>query len=173
MKTPPSLHFTHVELTHHFNARRNELIDTLRVKDRNKDWSNSLRGTQACRGIPFVFGEDDGPDVLLLRPGDDPVVNDLFSIVRCEKLSCEGRLSLRVNESCWIAIRVRGSVAGRDADVAAHTSAVHIEVVGKPIFATADAVAVLAQIEGSIAYVDTLAPRSDEAHHSRVRAALD
>ncbi|MGY3610407.1 MULTISPECIES: CehA/McbA family metallohydrolase [unclassified Bradyrhizobium] len=93
--------------------------------------------------------------------------------VRCGELSCNGHLALRVTASCWVAIRVRGSVAGREADIAAHTSAVYVEVGDKPIFATADAVSVLAQIEGSIAYMDTLAPRTDEARHSRLRAALE
>lgn len=90
-----------------------------------------------------------------------------------DKLSCRGHIALQVTVSCWVAIRVRGSVAGRDADIAAHTSAVYIEVGDSPIFATADAVAVLAQIEGSIAYLDTLAPKTDEARHSRLRAALE
>lgn len=93
--------------------------------------------------------------------------------VRCCELSCNGQLALPITESCWIAIRVRGSVAGRKADIAAHTSAVCVKVGDKPIFASADAVSVLAQIEGSIAYMDTLAPRSDEARHARLRAALE
>ncbi|WGR72883.1 MULTISPECIES: CehA/McbA family metallohydrolase [unclassified Bradyrhizobium] len=93
--------------------------------------------------------------------------------VRCGGLSCKGQLSLPISESSWIALRVRGSVAGREADIAAHTSAVYVKVGGMPIFATADAVSVLAQIEGSIAYMDTLAPKSDEARHARLRAALE
>lgn len=92
--------------------------------------------------------------------------------MRCDGLSCQARCLLQVAESCWLAIRVRGSVAGRDADIAAHTSAVYVEVGNSPIFATTDAVAVLAQIEGSIAYLDTVAPRTDEARHARLRAAL-
>ncbi|WP_245320080.1 hypothetical protein [Bradyrhizobium lablabi] len=93
--------------------------------------------------------------------------------VRCGDLSCNDHLELGVTESCWVAIRVRGSVAGREADIAAHTSAVYVDVGDKPVFATADAVSVLAQIEGSIAYVDTIAPKTDEARHSRLRAVLE
>ncbi|MCA1510414.1 CehA/McbA family metallohydrolase [Bradyrhizobium sp. NBAIM01] len=92
---------------------------------------------------------------------------------RCDKLSCKGHKALQISASCWLAIRIRGSVAGRATDIAAHTSAVIVEVGDSPIFATADAVAVLAQIEGSIAYLDTLAPKSDEARHARLRAALE
>ncbi|MER8652878.1 CehA/McbA family metallohydrolase [Mesorhizobium sp. M1121] len=90
-----------------------------------------------------------------------------------DKLSFSGQYSLNITESCWVAIRIRGSVAGRDTDIAAHTSAVFIEVGGRPIFATSDAVAVLAQIEGSIVYLDTLAPKSSEAKQVRMRAALE
>jgi hypothetical protein len=89
-----------------------------------------------------------------------------------DDLECAGSFPLRVTDSCWVAIRVRGSVAGHEGDIAAHTSAVCIEVGQKPIFATADAVSVLAQIEGTVAYVDTLAPRTDEDKHARLRAGL-
>ncbi|MHB9433772.1 MULTISPECIES: CehA/McbA family metallohydrolase [unclassified Mesorhizobium] len=92
---------------------------------------------------------------------------------RYNSLSCEGQTSVQVSESCWVAIRLRGSVAGRDADISAHTSSIFVEIGGKPIFATADAVAILAQIEGSIAYIDTLAPKADETRHARLRATLE
>lgn len=92
--------------------------------------------------------------------------------VRCDGLSCEGHLALHITESSWVAIRVRGSVTQRKGDIAAHTSAVYLEVGDAPIFASADAVAILGQIEGSLAYLDTIAPRSDEARHARARAAL-
>ncbi|MER8396370.1 CehA/McbA family metallohydrolase [Mesorhizobium sp. M1340] len=92
---------------------------------------------------------------------------------RHDHLSSTGHCSFHVAESCWVAIRVRGSVAGRVDDIAAHTSSVFVEVGERPIFATTDAVAVLAQIEGSIAYLDTLAPRSSEAKQARMRAALE
>ncbi|MER9064868.1 CehA/McbA family metallohydrolase [Mesorhizobium sp. M0698] len=90
-----------------------------------------------------------------------------------DTLACQGHTSVRISGSCWLAIRVRGSVAGRDSDIAAHTSSVFIKVGEKPIFATGDAVAILAQIEGSIAYLDTLAPKTDEHRHSRMRASLE
>lgn len=92
---------------------------------------------------------------------------------RYDQLTCHGHASVRISESCWLAVRVRGSVAGRDTDIAAHTSSVFIEVGESPIFATADAVAILAQIEGSIAYLDTLAPKTDGDRHSRMRATLE
>lgn len=93
--------------------------------------------------------------------------------VRCDGLSCEGHTQLRLTKSSWIAVRVRGSVGQRHDDIAAHTSAVYVQVGDAPIFASADAVEILTQIEGSLAYLDTIAPRSDEARHARARAALE
>jgi predicted acyltransferase (DUF342 family) len=87
-------------------------------------------------------------------------------------LKSEGQIAVHVTDSCWLALRVRGSVAARKDDIAAHTSAVYVHVGDRPIFATEDAVTILGQIEGSLAYLDTLAPMSDEAQEARVRAAL-
>jgi hypothetical protein len=97
---------------------------------------------------------------------------EVIEEVRCDGMAFDGHLSLQLRESCWLAIRVRGSLSGRDGDIAAHTGALYVEVGDKPLFATADAAAVLAQIEGVIAYVDTLAPRFNEPHHSKLRASL-
>lgn len=105
--------------------------------------------------------------VEVIRNGD--VVHE----ARSEDLTCKGYVEIQTNTSCWFAVRVRGSSAGRAVDIAAHTSAVFARVGDDPIFAPADAAAVLSQIEGTIAYVDTLAPRSDEAHHSKLRATLE
>ncbi|WP_245235540.1 CehA/McbA family metallohydrolase [Mesorhizobium erdmanii] len=90
-----------------------------------------------------------------------------------DRLSLLGHCAVNVTESCWLALRVRGSVDGREEDIAAHTSAVCIDVAGRPVFAATDAIAVLSQIEGSIAYLDTLAPNSSEAKQARMRAALE
>ena len=47
-----------------------------------------------------------------------------------------------------------------------------VEAGGRPVFIEADAFAVLEQIEGAIAYVDTLATRPGDAAFRRIRAAL-
>ncbi|MEI9431710.1 CehA/McbA family metallohydrolase [Mesorhizobium sp. Cs1299R1N3] len=93
--------------------------------------------------------------------------------VNCDKMRLSGHASVHILESSWLAIRVRGSVAGRDEDIAAHTSAVFVEVGDKPIFATSDAVTVLAQIEGTLAYLDTVSPKTDEQRRSKMRATLE
>ncbi|MFZ4663016.1 MAG: CehA/McbA family metallohydrolase [Caldilineaceae bacterium] len=88
-------------------------------------------------------------------------------------LRASGSVSVPVNSSTWIAIRVRGSYKGQVGDIAAHTSAVQVLVEGKPLFSPKDAVAVLEQIEGAIAYVDTIAPRPAAQRFKQMRTTLE
>ena len=85
----------------------------------------------------------------------------------------KGHASIPVTASSWVALRVRGSYYGRPGDIAAHTSAVQVIVGEQPIFVQAEAMAVLDQIEGALAYVDTLAPRAEAQQLRRVRARLE
>lgn len=87
-------------------------------------------------------------------------------------LRATGTFSLLVDESTWVALRVRGSLTERPGDIAAHTSAVTVLVGDRPVFIADDAVAVLAQIEGALAYVDTLAPPAESHSLRSVRLAL-
>jgi hypothetical protein len=96
-----------------------------------------------------------------------------------EQVDCEGALtrtgsvSVSVSSSTWIAMRVRGSYHGRPDDIAAHTSAIQVIVGGAPLFSQPDAAAVLDQIQGALAYVDTLAPRAEARRHRELRATLE
>jgi hypothetical protein len=83
-----------------------------------------------------------------------------------------GTARVSVRNSTWIALRVRGSLRRRPRDIAAHTSAVQVLVGDRPIFSPSEAGAVLRQIEGVLAYVDELAPRSTEANMNKIRASL-
>jgi hypothetical protein len=89
------------------------------------------------------------------------------------KTSASGSAEVTIGESSWIALRVRGGYHGRSDDVAAHTSAVMLTVGGRPHFREQDAADVLDQIQGAIAYVDTLATRADVRHHQRLRTVLE
>jgi hypothetical protein len=89
------------------------------------------------------------------------------------KLSACGMSSINVGKSTWIALRVRGSLRGQPGDIAAHSSAVQILVGDAPLFSEPDAYAVLQQIEGAIAYVDTLAPRPEVQRFLQLRATLE
>ena len=88
-------------------------------------------------------------------------------------LAASGTASLRVSASTWVALRVRGSGRGRAGEIAAHTSAVQVIVGGAPLFSEKDAGLVLDQIQGAIAYVDTLAPRPEAQAYKRLRAELE
>jgi hypothetical protein len=90
-----------------------------------------------------------------------------------KELSTSGSAQVKIAESTWIALRVRGSYRGKAGEIAAHTSAVQVLVAGKPLFSERDAMAVLNQIEGAIAYVDTIAPRPEANRFKQLRATLD
>jgi hypothetical protein len=88
-------------------------------------------------------------------------------------LFASGTASVNVTTSTWIALRVRGSYRGESGDIAAHTSAIQVLVGDKPLFSQTDALTVLEQIEGAIAYVDTLAPRPAAQRFKQMRATLE
>lgn len=88
-------------------------------------------------------------------------------------LQATGVARIPVTASTWLALRVRGSYHGKHGEIAAHSSAVQVVVGGKGIFVTSDAMAVLEQIEGAIAYVDTLAPRPAAQRFKQLRATLE
>ena len=88
-------------------------------------------------------------------------------------LSASGSQEIQISESTWIALRVRGSHAGKRGDIAAHSSCVQIRVDGKRPFRRDDAIAVLEQIEGALAFVDTLAPRPQARRFKKIRASIE
>ncbi len=83
-----------------------------------------------------------------------------------------GHWSVRVDRSSWIALLVRGHYPDRPEIVAAHSSPIMVEVEGSPFFAAADAVTILDQIEGALAYLDTTGTRADDAAYKRMRLIL-
>jgi hypothetical protein len=88
-------------------------------------------------------------------------------------LMASGSTKVKVTDSTWIALRVRGSYRGKTGELAAHSSAIQLLVGDKPLFSQTDAMTVLEQIEGAIAYVDTLAPRPDALRFKQMRATLE
>ena len=83
-----------------------------------------------------------------------------------------GSWTVRVDRSSWIALLVRGHYADRPEIIAAHSSPVVVEVEGTEFFAAADAITILEQIEGALAYFDTLATRADTEAYKRMRLVL-
>jgi hypothetical protein len=86
--------------------------------------------------------------------------------------SASGSWSVKVDRSSWIALLVRGHYAERPEMIAAHSSPVMVEVEGKPFFAAADALTILHQIEGALAYLDTIGTRAEDAVYKRMRLTL-
>jgi hypothetical protein len=83
-----------------------------------------------------------------------------------------GHWSVRVDRSLWLALLVRGHYADKPEIVAAHSSPVMVAVEGTPMLPAADAVTVLEQIEGALAYLDTVGTRAEDAAYRRMRLVL-
>ena len=83
-----------------------------------------------------------------------------------------GSWSVKVDKSSWLALLVRGHYADKPEIIAAHSSPVMISVEGSPMLAAADAVTVLEQIEGALAYLDTVGTRAEDVAYKRMRLVL-
>jgi hypothetical protein len=83
-----------------------------------------------------------------------------------------GSWRVRANESSWLALLVRGHYADKPEIIAAHSSPVMISVAESPMLAAADAVTILEQIEGALAYLDTVGTRADDVAYKRMRLVL-
>ncbi len=83
-----------------------------------------------------------------------------------------GHWSVKVDKSSWLALLVRGYYADKPEIIAAHSSPVMIKVEGSPMLAAADAVTILEQIEGALAYLDTVGTRAEDTAYKRMRLVL-
>lgn len=83
-----------------------------------------------------------------------------------------GHWSVRLERRSWLALLVRGHQPDKPEIIAAHSSPVMVEVQGSPFFSALDAVTILDQIEGALAYIDTVGTRADDAAYKRIRMRL-
>jgi hypothetical protein len=83
-----------------------------------------------------------------------------------------GNWRLTVARSSWIAILVRARYPDKPEMIAAHPSPVMVELAGSPFLAAADALTILDQIEGALAYLDTVGTRAETAAYKRMRMRL-
>jgi hypothetical protein len=95
----------------------------------------------------------------------------------CESVSttpdqASGSWPVKVDKSAWLALLVRGHYADKPEIVAAHSTPVMVDVEGSPLLAAADAVTILEQIEGALAYLDTVGTRANEVVYKRMRLVL-
>jgi hypothetical protein len=84
-----------------------------------------------------------------------------------------GHWSIKIDKSSWLALLVRGHYADKPEIVAAHASPMMIDVEGSSMLAAGDAVTILEQIEGSLAYLDTVGTRADDVTYKRMRLVLE
>ncbi|MHC5034766.1 MAG: CehA/McbA family metallohydrolase, partial [Planctomycetota bacterium] len=84
----------------------------------------------------------------------------------------EGHWSVPVAESSWLALLVRGHYADKPEIIAAHSTPVMVDVARSPFLAAADAVTILEQIEGAIAFLDTVGTRAETRAYRRMRLVL-
>jgi hypothetical protein len=87
--------------------------------------------------------------------------------------AASGQWSVKVDKSCWIALLVRGHYADKPEIITAHSSPVMVQVERKPLLAAADAVTILEQIEGALAYLDTVGTRAEDRVYKRMRLVLE
>jgi len=83
-----------------------------------------------------------------------------------------GHWSVKLDKSSWLALLVRGHYADKPEIIAAHSSPVMVMVEGSPMLAAADAVTILDQIEGALAYLDTVGTRAEDVAYKRMRMVL-
>jgi hypothetical protein len=83
-----------------------------------------------------------------------------------------GCWSIKLDRSSWLALLVRGRYSDKPEMIAAHSSPVMVEVAGTPFMAAADAVTILEQIEGALAYLDAVGTRAETTAYKRMRLVL-
>lgn len=86
--------------------------------------------------------------------------------------SDSGHWSVRIDRSSWIALMVRGNYPDKPEIIAAHSSPVMIQVGDSPFFSAIDAMTMLDQIEGALAYLDTVGTRAEDEIYKRLRLKL-
>jgi hypothetical protein len=104
----------------------------------------------------------------------DLVVNgEIRESVTVDPKTASGEWSIKVDRSSWLALLVRGHYADKPEIIAAHSSPVMVELEGSEFYAAADAVTILEQIEGAMAYLDTVGTRADVESYKRMRLILE
>jgi hypothetical protein len=84
-----------------------------------------------------------------------------------------GQWSIKIKQSSWLALLVRGHYADRREIITAHSTPVMVKLAGSPLLAAADAVTILEQIEGALAYLDTVGTRAEDQVYKRMRLVLE
>jgi len=83
-----------------------------------------------------------------------------------------GSWSVKVTKSSWIALLIRGKYPDKPEIITTHTSPVMITVKDSPMIAAADALTILDQIEGAMAYMDTIGTKAEDDAFKRMKMVL-
>jgi len=83
-----------------------------------------------------------------------------------------GNWRFKISNSSWIAILVRGHYPDKSEIITAHTSPVMIRVKDSPMLAAADGLTILEQIEGAMAYLETIGTRAEDKAYKRMKMVL-
>ncbi len=103
----------------------------------------------------------------------DLVVNGEIAESRTVKpWAAEGYWTCALEKSAWMALLVRGRYPDKPEIIAAHSSPVMVHVEGSVLSSATDALTILEQIEGAMAYLETLGTRADDAARKRMRLVL-
>ena len=101
------------------------------------------------------------------------VVNGEIRESRSVKADADsGYWSVHIDRSAWLALLVRAKYEDKPEMIAAHSTPVMVEVEGSPFFAAADALTILEQIEGLMAYLDTIGTRAESKRTAEMRLLL-
>jgi len=84
----------------------------------------------------------------------------------------KGSFSVKMDKSGWLALRVRGGYEDKNEVITAHSSPIMVQVEGSSNFSEADAITILEQIEGAIAFIDTIATRAQAEAYKAVKMTL-
>jgi hypothetical protein len=83
-----------------------------------------------------------------------------------------GNWSVKLDKSSWLALLVRGHYDDKPEIISAHSSPVMITLDGSPMLAAADAITILEQIEGALAYLNTIGTRAQDIANKRMCQVL-
>ncbi|MEK6706783.1 MAG: CehA/McbA family metallohydrolase, partial [Bdellovibrionota bacterium] len=83
-----------------------------------------------------------------------------------------GSFSVKVDKSSWLALRVRGHYPDKHEAILAHSSPVMVKVDGTEFLSPSDALTILEQIEGAMAFVDTIATKAQAKAYKAVKMTL-
>jgi len=83
-----------------------------------------------------------------------------------------GNWRVKIDRCSWLALLVRGHYYDKPEIIAAHSSPAMIDVTGMEFFSAVDASTMLDQIEGALAYIDTIGTRAETQAYKRMRMLL-